>query len=675
MEHLKHLEKDRPNLRVQLQQQAKAAGTNFKGTKAPGVLGGVITIPVVVHVVYNTDEQNISEEQIASQLEVLNKDFRRLNADASNTPDPFKAVAADTEIEFKLAQRTPDGEPTNGITRTRTTAADFKVDDAMKASSSGGKAAWNTSQYLNIWVVKFNKDEDVLGYGQFPNTGSPASDGVVIDYRYLGTTGTAKAPFNQGRTATHEIGHWLNLFHIWGDEECGDDQVADTPTQAAENTGCPTFPKVSCNNEGDMFMNYMDYTNDACMNLFTTGQKNVMQQALTKYRPGILTSLGATSVQVPELDAALIEVTSPANVLCVPSFAPVVVLRNRGAQTLTSAQIQYRVDNGPVQTYDWTGSLASFQSTTLTIPGLTATSGLHTIAFTITSRNNTATDANADNNAITASFQVQGIALPLQEGFEGATFPAAGWAINNPNADLTWERTTKAAKTGTASAVMRNIDYTANGLVDELVLPPLDLTSRTMPKLTFQVAYSLLSETEYSDTLEVWVSTDCGSTFQRIFQKFDRELTTATPYFTTDEFIPTASQWRLETVDLANFASAETALIKFRHITDFENNLYLDDVKVDGNSLLGAEEERAQLAVKVAPNPTTGLISISSPEASISSVQICTAVGAVLQEISTPRHVRSQPLQLTLQNQANGLYLIRMQTDKGVVVRRVMLMQ
>ncbi len=669
------MERDRPNLRVQLQQQAKAAGIRSKEANELRVLGSVITIPVVVHVVYNTAEQNISEEQIASQITVLNKDFRRLNADASNTPALFKDVAADTEIEFKLAQRTPDGEPTNGITRTQTTLPDFTVNDAMKYGATGGKSAWNTSQYLNIWVVKFNKEEEVLGYGQFPNTGAPSSDGVVIDYRYFGTTGVAEAPFNQGRTTTHEVGHWLNLFHIWGDEACGDDYVADTPPQEAENTGCPTFPKASCTNEGDMFMNYMDYTNDECMNLFTNGQKNVMEQALTRYRPGILTSPGNTPVQVPDLDAALMEVSSPANVLCATSFSPSIVLRNRGAQTLTSAQIQYRIDNGPTQTYNWTGSVASFQSTTVTIPGLTAAPGAHTIAFAITSRNNTGSDSNTANNTINASFQVQGTALPLQESFENATFPSAGWAINNPNTDLTWERTTKAAKTGTASAVMRNIDYTANGLVDELVLPPLDLTSRTMPKLSFQVAYSLLSETKFSDTLEVWVSADCGSTYQRIYQKFDQALTTATPYFTTEEFIPTASQWRLETLDLASFSTAKTVLIKFRHVTDYENNLYLDDVKVDGNNPLGAEEEQAQLAVNVSPNPTAGLISISSPEASISSIQVCTTVGKVLQEMTSPRHVRSQPLQLSLQHHANGLYLIRMQTDKGVVVRRVMLMQ
>ncbi|WP_205501517.1 T9SS-dependent choice-of-anchor J family protein [Rufibacter psychrotolerans] len=675
MQHVKQLERLKPNLRGQLQQQAKAASaTSVKNARDNAPLGQVVTIPVVVHVLYNRAAQNISDAQIQSQIAVLNKDFRRLNTDAGKTPAAFKGVAADAEIQFCLAQRTPDGEPTTGITRTQTSKTSFKLDDSMKYSAAGGKDAWNTSQYLNLWVVRFSDNEEVLGYAQFPNSGFAHTDGVVIDYRYFGTTGTATAPFNLGRTATHEVGHWLNLFHIWGDEACGDDFVADTPTQEEENTGCPSYPHASCSNTSDMFMNYMDYTDDVCMNLFTTGQKNVMQRTLALYRPGLLTSPGCTAVQVPDLDAALLQVNSPARVLCTTGFTPAVVLRNRGSQTLTSAQIQYRVDNGPAQTFTWTGSLASFQSTTVTMPDLSAVAGAHAITFSVVTRNNATADGDAANDVVTAAFQVQGTSLPLQEGFEDAVFPPAGWALNNPDQDLTWRRTQTAAKAGSASAFMENIHYTANGLVDELVLPPLDLTSRSQPKLTFQLAYSLLSEAGYSDTLEVWASTNCGATYQRIYSKAGQALTTATPYFTDDEFVPTASQWRQETVDLAGVATGKTVLLKFRHVTDYENNLYLDDVKVDGVPL-GAEEERAQQAVQVSPNPTTGTVVISSPEASIISLQVCDAVGKVLQEVPQPRHARGQSLQITLQAQANGIYFLKLQTDKGTVVRRVMLLQ
>ncbi len=256
----------------------------------------VITIPVVVHIVYRTSAENLSDAQVQSQIAVLNEDFRRLNANAANTPSLFQSVAADAEIQFCLATRDPLGNSTNGITRTQTTKTSFSVyTDDVKYSSQGGKDAWPTDQYLNIWVC--NLGSNILGYAQFPNGGPSATDGVVIDYRYFGRGGSAQAPFNGGRTATHEVGHWLNLRHIWGDAQCGDDYVNDTPVQQGPNYGCPTFPKPSCSNTSDMFMNYMDYTDDACMNLFTQGQKTRMRAVLAPngFRAGLLTSQGCSA--------------------------------------------------------------------------------------------------------------------------------------------------------------------------------------------------------------------------------------------------------------------------------------------------------------------------------------------------------------------------------------------
>lgn len=256
----------------------------------------VITIPVVVHIVYRTSAENISDAQVQSQIQVLNEDFRRQNADAANTPSLFASVAADVEIQFCLATRDPQGNPTNGITRTQTTKTSFDIySDDVKYSSRGGKDAWPTDQYLNIWVC--NLSGGLLGYAQFPGGGPPAEDGVVINYRYFGRGGSAQAPYNKGRTATHEVGHWLNLRHIWGDAQCGDDYVSDTPTQEGPNYGCPSFPHPSCGNASDMFMNYMDYGDDHCLNMFTQGQKARMRAVLSPagYRAGLLTSLGCSA--------------------------------------------------------------------------------------------------------------------------------------------------------------------------------------------------------------------------------------------------------------------------------------------------------------------------------------------------------------------------------------------
>lgn len=255
----------------------------------------VVTIPVVVHVVWNTSAENISDAAIQSQIDVLNADFRRLNADAGNTPSYFQGVAADCEINFCMAQRDPNGNATNGIVRRQTTVTSFGTNDYVKYYNNGGSNAWPRDQYLNLWVCDLSGG--LLGYAQFPG-GPAATDGVVCDYAYFGTIGSQQ-PFHLGRTATHEVGHWLNCYHIWGDDgtSCnGTDQVSDTPNQADENYGCPSGSVVSCSNgpNGDMYMNYMDYTDDACMNVFTAGQKNRMQALFNSggFRAPLLNSLG-----------------------------------------------------------------------------------------------------------------------------------------------------------------------------------------------------------------------------------------------------------------------------------------------------------------------------------------------------------------------------------------------
>lgn len=243
----------------------------------------VYTIPVVFHVVYQNATENISDAQLISQIDVLNEDFRRLNANFSQTPAAFQGVAADFEIEFCLASVDPNGAPTTGITRTQTTVNSFNTNDNVKFNSSGGKNAWPADEYLNIWVADLGSS--LLGYAQFP--GGPANtDGVVCTYTSVGRppANPFNNAFNLGRTATHEIGHWLNLYHIWGNEDsgCGNtagssgtDEVSDTPVQDDATTGCPNFPAISCSNgpNGDMFMNYMDYMDDDCATMFTNGQK------------------------------------------------------------------------------------------------------------------------------------------------------------------------------------------------------------------------------------------------------------------------------------------------------------------------------------------------------------------------------------------------------------------
>ena len=237
----------------------------------------IITIPVVVHVVYNNATENISEAQIISQITSLNADFAKSNNDFSKVPSVFAKLAANTSIRFELAKTDPMGKSTTGIIRKKTTRLMWSDDNKIKYLAEGGSTTWDARSYLNIWVC--NTVPGLTGYATFPGA-DRAVDGIVVRYDAFGTTGKVSAPFNLGRTLTHEVGHWMGLKHLWGDQQCGDDGIEDTPKQRSGNSGTPVFPKTTeCNNtaEGEMFMNFMDFTNDASMGMFTTGQKAAMR--------------------------------------------------------------------------------------------------------------------------------------------------------------------------------------------------------------------------------------------------------------------------------------------------------------------------------------------------------------------------------------------------------------
>lgn len=256
----------------------------------------VVTIPVVIHILYNSSEQNISDARIQSQLDILNKDFRKQNNDASSIPSVFAPYAADCAIQFQLAKADPEGRPTSGIIRKETDRSVWQQDDKMKFSVSGGNDAWDSRYYLNIWVCNLNKG--LLGYATFPGA-SPEKDGIVIRTDIFGISPGNSTAYNQGRTTTHEVGHWLSLKHLWGDTDCGDDGVDDTPPQKSYNSGCPSFPQItanSCNplSSGDMFMNFMDFSDDACLHMFTHGQKQRMHDLFEPHSPreSLLHSMG-----------------------------------------------------------------------------------------------------------------------------------------------------------------------------------------------------------------------------------------------------------------------------------------------------------------------------------------------------------------------------------------------
>lgn len=287
---------------------------NYNLNKAPNA---VVTIPVVVHVLYKNTAQNVSDAQIASQIKILNDDFRKMNADFNTVvPAAFKPAAADLELTFCLATKKTDGSATNGIER-KSVASSFVFGNSYYKTS--GLAAWDPTKYLNIWVGKFDGYDEygepwdgTLGFAYLPDAAGLPFDGLCIGYDFFGNIGTATYPFNKGRTGTHEIGHYFGLNHIWGDEEnscgtaAGNDGCADTPATREPYFNTPTFPnnQYTCatSPNGAMFMNYMDYVNDAAMAMFTNDQKTITKNTLTGPRASLLNSNACALLAVNDVE-------------------------------------------------------------------------------------------------------------------------------------------------------------------------------------------------------------------------------------------------------------------------------------------------------------------------------------------------------------------------------------
>jgi Pregnancy-associated plasma protein-A/Secretion system C-terminal sorting domain len=267
--------------------------TKLYTTNPQSLQRSVITIPVVVHVLYNLDSEKISDDQIKHQMDVLNIHFRKKNRDTIDIPAAFRNLAADVELEFCLAKTKPNGMPTSGIERRKTSKSRYTympIDVDLNFFSNGGLDVWDATKYLNIWVCNLD-GTGLAGYGYYPG-GNRDYDGIVVDYRYFGIP----RAYRDEKVTVHEVGHWLNLRHIWGNDYCGEDYVADTPNQSGPNNNCPYFPHITCGNSpnGDLFMNYMDYTDNACVNMFSKGQKARMLSLFNigGYRSEIATSQG-----------------------------------------------------------------------------------------------------------------------------------------------------------------------------------------------------------------------------------------------------------------------------------------------------------------------------------------------------------------------------------------------
>ncbi|QCK14943.1 zinc metalloprotease [Mangrovivirga cuniculi] len=479
----------------------------------------VVQIPVVIHIVHNGEslgiESNIPQEQILNQLETLNEDFRRMNADSVFTRNIFKPFAADTQIEFVLAKQDPNGLPTTGIIRTQGPQNSYSL---SQSDESELKAAsyWPAEDYLNIWVAELSFT--LIGYAQFPVSDLPGlesakddrlTDGVVIDYEYFGT-GFNTVPSSKGRTLTHEIGHFFGLRHVWGDGDCSaSDYVNDTPDQLTSTNGCPEN-SFTCGSE-DMFENYMDYTRDECMNIFTVDQSSRMHIILNESprRASLLNSPGLIQPEEYNNDLRVGDILYPGLVHSDETLAPEFEIINAGKTAVDNFTIDIIGGLNRV-TLTPTSPIPAGESVLVSGVDLTLLES-ENFKQQISIEINFPEDENLTNNLKVKSFYYHPFQLiaPFRERFEGPT----NWLNIDEENELKWQFTNSVFSPVGESSLVGTFDNIFETIGNPMIITPeFDLSETEEASVFIDVSYRPASGT-ITDILNVLLSTNGGETF------------------------------------------------------------------------------------------------------------------------------------------------------------------
>lgn len=607
------LAKSNPQYAREVQEFKKNIIPVFAERSARSSAAPIIYVPVVVHVIHNGETvgngANLSEERIQAQIDVLNEDFSAMNANFGNTPAQWQGDVGNPEVQFCLAIIDPDGNATNGITRhniavTGTNSNNSNIEDDIKPA-----VWWDSDEYYNIYTVGIpgtTAGGGVTGYAYYPTNGMIGSDldGSVVDYRWFGGPGFGQSGYG---TLTHETGHYLGLPHPFDGEDCAaDDGVADTPNIDAPtsdynpglNCGAsfPTGP-ISCGNE-HMYVNFMDYVNDDdCTTSFTNGQINVMRAVLDGVTPpapfnyGSRLPLANNSLTVCsffENDAGIPAVTTPGTSICGDgAVTPVVTLQNYGSNNLTTVTISYQINSGTPVDFIWVDNLGTGETQSVTLAPFTPPGGTYT--FTVyTTLPNGATDGQTSNDqsdvTVTTIIPTN---LPLFENFEDAQWdPTANgvYTFDTDGDQFEWERNTSisAYGNGSASAVFNNYDSNGgsnpNNTTDALITSVYDFSTIEGAILSFDVAYAPY-DGSFFDSLKVYASTDCGSTFTDLLFN-DGNTGLATAPATTGLFTPSSTEWETHTIDLSAYDNVPNLTISFLNESGYGNRLFIDNINL-----------------------------------------------------------------------------------------------
>lgn len=567
-------------------------------------LATVNIIPVVFHIIHTNGSENISDSYIQAQIKRLNEDYSKTNSDISKVRTPFKTLAANLGIEFRLARIDPQGNCTNGITRYYSDLT-VNADDPVKSLPG---QYWDNKKYLNIWVVSSINSSGsvgtVLGRSAFPwmAASSPLYDGILVRADWVGY---------DKRTLTHEIGHYLGLYHTFQNGDYGTetacmnndcykngDKVCDTPPVADMNFGCDQLVNT-CHTETpdklDMIENYMDYTD--CTYMFTTGQSTRVQGMISNFRSTLYSAANLLATGVADLNNINCKVvanfTADEYNVCVGT--PVNFVNT--SYTSTNAQYIWEFSGGtpPV-------SFQKNQSVTY------STAGKYDVKLLV--KNTLGKDSIIKKQAVVI-YPQKGYNLPFYESFESANLTNNLWISSSPLNNIVWARSSKTAATGSYSYCVNNFETSRIEDTISFTLPPINLTGITAPLLVFKHAFAAKTST-HTDKLKIFVSDDCGVTWLPRYTRSPIQLPTTTTLYPT-EFIPNnPALWVYNSIDLAFFQNKPNVLIRFNFTTGLGNNLYIDDIRV---GIVTDIEKKAFTAdnIMIYPNPASKYLSLKFP--------------------------------------------------------------
>ncbi len=617
----------------------------------------VYVVPIVFHIIHENGQENVSDAQVYDAVRVLNNDFRKLSPDTNQIVPVFQAVAADCQIEFRLAQIDPNGNCTNGIDRIYSYQTNIG-DDGSKLNP------WPDEKYYNVWVVKNISPGGIAGYAYYPGTAPFGAEGVIILHNYLGSIGSSSQ--NNARVLTHETGHYLNLPHVWGSTNnpgvaCGDDGVGDTPLTKGW-TSCNLNGSYCTSGVIENVQNYMEYS--YCTKMFSWGQKGRMINALnssagsrnTLWTPGNLLATGVNNTAV--LCAADFYSYPRSTTLC-------------AGEVLTFQDMAF---NGNPNSWQWAfpgGSLVGSSTMTDSLPVVQYNNaGNYDVSLSVSNATGAASvtkfnyvEVQPNTATFTSNF--------YSESFETIQVPGNDWVVNDLDGfGTTWQTASVAASSGSKSAFLSNISANP-GDVDELITPSINIAAIQSPYFTFNYAFAP-KYTGSSDQLIVSVSPDCGKTWYQRKLLSGSALATAQPTFGT--FIPAATEWKQCVVSILNMANSSNVRIRFKYSNDAGNSLFIDDINIV--STLGVDAVQLNSpAVSIYPNPVEESFTLSFYLTHPDNVKISLS-NAVGQEVRTlvDKSFAFGAQQILIENAnefAKGFYFLNFTTSAGRTTKKI----